>query len=70
VSLQWIKSSFSEEDGNNCIEVAATADHGIRFRESDEPAQIVSTDRARLRALLVGVKAGAFTTAMPPSAAT
>ncbi|WP_455351362.1 DUF397 domain-containing protein [Streptomyces sp. SYSU K217416] len=59
VELKWLKSSFSEASGNACVEVAATTD-GVALRESDAPAQAITTDRGALRALLAGVKAGAF----------
>jgi hypothetical protein len=55
--INWRKSSFSEEGGNNCVEVAA--DHNrIAIRESTRPKAIVTTDRRALRAFLLGVKSG------------
>lgn len=56
--LHWLKSSFSDEGGNNCVEIATHEDGGIALRESDSPAAIVSTNQAALRALVLGVKAG------------
>ncbi|WP_406086496.1 DUF397 domain-containing protein [Kitasatospora purpeofusca] len=38
----WQKSSFSG-DAENCVYLAATADGGIRIRESDEPDVVVTT---------------------------
>ncbi len=56
-TLHWLKSSFSGDGGNNCIEVAATQ-NGAALRESDSPAAVISTSQAALRALLLEVKAG------------
>ncbi|CAM5314886.1 hypothetical protein SALBM135S_06133 [Streptomyces alboniger] len=50
--LQWTKSSFSEASGNNCVEVAATGSAGIALRESESPADVITTDRAALEALI------------------
>ncbi|MFC9751786.1 DUF397 domain-containing protein [Streptomyces sp. NPDC056921] len=55
--LIWIKSSFSEASGNNCVEVAATDRDCIALRESDSPTVILSTNRAALHALVLGMKA-------------
>ncbi|MBT2396603.1 DUF397 domain-containing protein [Streptomyces sp. ISL-100] len=51
-AVYWQKSSFSGgADGNECVEVAA-ADGVIRLRESDEPSQVLSINRAGLTALI------------------
>jgi Domain of unknown function (DUF397) len=55
----WQRSSFCGGGGNNCVEIAATRG-GIALRESEDPARIVTTDRAALRALIISVKAGAL----------
>ncbi|MCX5211093.1 DUF397 domain-containing protein [Kitasatospora sp. NBC_00240] len=56
----WQKSSFSGNgDGTECIELAAT-DGRILLRESDDPAVVVTTTPAKLRAFILGVKAGEF----------
>lgn len=47
----WQKSSFSSA-GNNCLELAATPDHTIHLRESDDPTTVLTTTPTRLRALL------------------
>ncbi|WSF24405.1 DUF397 domain-containing protein [Streptomyces sp. NBC_01358] len=54
----WLKSSFSEASGNNCVEVASIEHDCIALRESDSPTVILSTHRAALHALVLGVKAG------------
>jgi hypothetical protein len=52
----WQKSSFSGGgDGNHCVEMAATAT-GLALRESDDPAAVLTSTPARLRALLAAVK--------------
>ncbi|WP_328493750.1 DUF397 domain-containing protein [Streptomyces sp. NBC_00414] len=53
--LNWVKSSFSDEGGNNCVEVAVTED-GAALRESDEPGRILALPREGLSALLVAIK--------------
>lgn len=58
--LTWRKSSFSGSDGEiQCVEVAHV-DGRILLRESDAPDTVVTTDRDKLRAFLLGVKAGEF----------
>jgi Domain of unknown function (DUF397) len=57
--MRWQKSSFSEGNGSQCIELARHAD-GIALRESDAPGVIVTSDRTSLRSLIVSVKTGAF----------
>ncbi|MDX3640401.1 DUF397 domain-containing protein [Streptomyces sp. MB09-02B] len=59
--LRWIKSSFSEEGGNNCVEIAAPGPEGIALRESESPARVLTTDRAALGALVRSVKAAQLT---------
>ncbi|MFF9775163.1 DUF397 domain-containing protein [Streptomyces sp. NPDC013978] len=55
--LCWLKSSFSGEGGNNCVEIAAPSPEGIALRESESPARVLTTDRAALGALVRSVKA-------------
>lgn len=58
--IHWQKSSFSSGgDEGQCIELAAIAD-GILLRESGDPDTIVNTSRDKLRAFLLGVRAGEF----------
>lgn len=58
---EWQRSSFCGGGGNNCIEVAAMEHNGIVVRESDRPAQILTTSQVALCALVRGVKSGRFT---------
>ncbi|WP_405684363.1 DUF397 domain-containing protein [Streptomyces sp. NBC_00057] len=55
--LHWQKSSFSDAGGNNCVEVAVAEGTDIAIRESESPERVVTTNRAALRALVLGVKA-------------
>lgn len=55
----WQKSSYSGT-GGNCIDVAAADDGTIKLRESDAPDVIVTTTPEKLRAFILGVKAGEF----------
>ncbi|MEU2179734.1 DUF397 domain-containing protein [Streptomyces thermolilacinus] len=57
--INWQKSSFSGGGGENCVELAQH-DGNIVMRESDDPATIITTSPEKLRAFLLGVKAGEF----------
>ncbi|WP_405617925.1 DUF397 domain-containing protein [Streptomyces sp. NBC_01511] len=54
----WQKSSFSQGAGE-CVEISATSGR-IFIRESDSPENIVTTNRKKLGALILGIKAGEF----------
>jgi hypothetical protein len=54
--MRWLKSSFSGDGGNNCVELAATGD-GVALRESDNPTEVLVTSRSALLSLIRGVKA-------------
>ncbi|MCC3768094.1 DUF397 domain-containing protein [Streptomyces sp. UNOC14_S4] len=54
--ITWQKSSFSG-DRDECVE-AAGLNGNILIRESDDPAIVVTTSRAKWRALTHAVKAG------------
>ncbi|MBD0690829.1 DUF397 domain-containing protein [Streptomyces sp. CBMA123] len=56
--LNWQKSSFSG-DKADCVEIASDGDL-VYIRESDDPAQVVTTTRAKLNAWINGAKAGEF----------
>ncbi|KUO17839.1 hypothetical protein AQJ91_28345 [Streptomyces dysideae] len=55
--LCWLKSSFSGEGGNNCVEIAPASPEGIALRESESPIRVLTTDRAVFGALVRSVKA-------------
>ncbi|MFE9682378.1 DUF397 domain-containing protein [Streptomyces sp. NPDC006285] len=50
--MRWRKSSFSGDGGNNCVEIAAIGPESVALRESDNPADVLTTDRAALGALV------------------
>lgn len=59
-AITWQKSSYSGADNNqSCIELASVGGL-IRMRESDDPDVIVTTSVEKLRAFVLGVKAGEF----------
>ncbi|MEV6422944.1 DUF397 domain-containing protein [Streptomyces sp. NPDC051662] len=58
-ALNWQKSSFSGE-ANGCVNVAVSDDGSIKLHESDKPDVIVTTTPEKLRAFILGVKAGEF----------
>ncbi|MCP9945041.1 DUF397 domain-containing protein [Streptomyces somaliensis] len=57
--INWQKSSFSGGGGEDCVEVAQH-DGDIMMRESDDPGTVITTSREKLRAFILGVKAGEF----------
>ncbi|MQS13667.1 DUF397 domain-containing protein [Streptomyces kaniharaensis] len=60
-NFSWQKSSYSNAEGaNNCLELAAGTDDLRHLRESDDPDVIVTTTTAKLRAFILGAKAGEF----------
>jgi hypothetical protein len=58
-TYDWQKSSYSNE-GANCLYVAAADNSTVKLRESDAPDAIVTTTPAKLRAFILGIKAGEF----------
>ncbi|GAB3116242.1 hypothetical protein GCM10027160_24800 [Streptomyces calidiresistens] len=54
---RWVKSSFSGDGGNNCLEVAA-APGGVAVRESEVPGRVVVADPAAFAGLLAAVRSG------------
>jgi hypothetical protein len=65
--LTWQKSSFSGDENNSCLYVAAAPDGTLRLRESDAPDEILATTPARLGHLIRAVRAGH--SPLPPHAA-
>lgn len=53
---QWLKSSFSEASGNNCVEIASSGDQ-VALRESEDLSRVITTGSHAFRGLLVGIKA-------------
>lgn len=59
--LAWHKSSFSDQDGNECVEVADLADGGRFVRDSKNPAGgTLSFTAGEWSAFVQGVRAGEF----------
>ncbi|MGV9848238.1 DUF397 domain-containing protein [Streptomyces endocoffeicus] len=57
---KWRKSSFSGNgEDNHCVELLPV-DGEIQLRESDAPADILTTTPGRLRTFIRAVKAGAL----------
>ncbi|MER6999143.1 DUF397 domain-containing protein [Streptomyces sp. NPDC000410] len=57
--IRWQKSSYSTDAAGNCVELGSV-DGAIKMRESDDPEVIVTTSPEKLRAFILGVKAGEF----------
>ena len=56
--MMWRKSSYSSDQGDNCVEVA-TLPNGTAVRDSKDPADpILRFSADAWRAFLNGVKAG------------
>jgi hypothetical protein len=60
-ALKWIKSSYSEASGNNCVEVAPVRT-GIAVRDSKRPANVIVTGRASFGALIESLRSGSLGT--------
>ncbi|MFJ9032515.1 DUF397 domain-containing protein [Streptomyces sp. NPDC102274] len=56
----WQRSSFCSGGGNNCVEVAANDTDLVALRDSKQPESTMATNRAAFRALVRGIKSGAF----------
>ncbi|MEU9276533.1 DUF397 domain-containing protein [Streptomyces sp. NPDC048341] len=58
--LEWVKSSYSGNNGN-CVEVAALPGGGRALRDSKDPSGPVLTfTRAEFRAFIAGARDGEF----------
>ncbi|WP_030749533.1 DUF397 domain-containing protein [Streptomyces sp. NRRL F-5135] len=58
--LCWVKSSFSGDGGNNCLEVALSGTGRVALRDSTRPDRTVTTPSTAFRALVRGLKSEAF----------
>ncbi|MFD0309259.1 DUF397 domain-containing protein [Streptomyces sp. NPDC127119] len=56
--LTWQKSSYSSDESNDCLYLAATPDGVLRLRESDTPDETIATTPTGLGHLIRAVKAG------------
>ncbi|MEE1938661.1 DUF397 domain-containing protein [Streptomyces sp. TRM 70361] len=55
--LVWIKSSFSEAGGNNCVEIAVDGEN-IAIRDSTAPGIHITVGRAAFGSFMTTTKAG------------
>ncbi|MEU8778964.1 DUF397 domain-containing protein [Streptomyces sp. NPDC048606] len=51
----WVKSSYSEDGGNNCVEIAVIPD-GIAIRDSVRPEHVIRLHASAFVALLLSVQ--------------
>ncbi|MFJ6693789.1 DUF397 domain-containing protein [Streptomyces sp. NPDC091294] len=58
----WYKSSYSEEGGNNCVEIADLGDRCIGIRHSVRPALNFSIERATFASFVAAIRSGVFRT--------
>ncbi|MFJ5119265.1 DUF397 domain-containing protein [Kitasatospora sp. NPDC088548] len=59
--LNWQKPSYSNaEGGSTCLELSTGAGDARHLRESDDPDTVITTNTAKLRAFVLGAKAGEF----------
>ncbi|MFI9236244.1 DUF397 domain-containing protein [Streptomyces sp. NPDC053079] len=56
--LEWRKSSRCTGGDGECVEVSTSPGGLIRLRESDRPADVLTTTPSALATLLTGIKAG------------
>ncbi|OPF78126.1 DUF397 domain-containing protein [Streptomyces antioxidans] len=56
----WRKSSYSDQNESNCVELAQRAPTAILLRESDEPQTVIATTPDALQALTRAARAGRF----------
>ncbi|MFE9883600.1 DUF397 domain-containing protein [Streptomyces scopuliridis] len=57
---KWLKSSYSEASGNNCVEVAVEGQHFVALRDSTRPGHTVVTNRTAFRMLVRGLASKGF----------
>ncbi|MEV7868179.1 DUF397 domain-containing protein [Streptomyces sp. NPDC088124] len=58
--LRWVKSSFSGDGGNNCVEIAVTGPNTVALRDSTRPTRITTMGQAAFQTLISAVRAGRF----------
>jgi len=58
---QWLKSSYSDSGGNNCVEVAPVR-AGVALRDSKRPAHVIVTGRASFDALVESLRSDSLGT--------
>ncbi|MFJ8001481.1 DUF397 domain-containing protein [Streptomyces sp. NPDC096310] len=63
---KWLKSSFSEASGNNCVEISVPEPDRVALRDSTRPGVITTTDLAAFRTLISALRAEQRTPLGPP----
>ncbi|MFH9425301.1 DUF397 domain-containing protein [Streptomyces sp. NPDC017529] len=58
--LVWRKSSYSAHPQDDCVEVAASPDGPVLYRESDRPGEVAHATRHAWAAFLRAVKSSAY----------
>lgn len=60
-TLTWVKSSFSNQNGNECVEVADPADGSRLVRDSKDPSgPRLAFTAGEWDAFVKGIRAGEF----------
>lgn len=60
-NLKWFKSTRSEPQTNDCVELAGGEGGAVHVRDSKDPAgAVLSFTQSEFRAFLGGAKAGEF----------
>ncbi|WP_243740944.1 DUF397 domain-containing protein [Streptomyces sp. 8K308] len=58
--LEWIQAPVEDGSDEHCFEVAAGEGDLIHIRQTDDPAKIVTTTRAKWHAFVLGVQNNEF----------
>lgn len=59
--VAWVRSTYSNATGGNCVEVAALPDGGAAMRNSRDPqGPVLVYTRAEIAAFVAGAKEGEF----------
>ncbi|MFI1733088.1 DUF397 domain-containing protein [Streptomyces acidicola] len=54
--ISWQKSSFSSDESNNCLYLAASPNGTVRLRESATPAEVITTTPTPLEHFIRALK--------------
>jgi predicted secreted Zn-dependent protease len=58
--LEWVRATDDPDPAAECIEIAAGEGDLVHLRQSDDPANVVTTTQAKWDAFVLGVRAGEF----------
>ncbi|WP_078897067.1 DUF397 domain-containing protein [Streptomyces rimosus] len=59
-SPEWRKSSYSSNNGGNCVEVANPLSGDVPIRDSKKPGSVTAVSRVAWDEFIEAVKAGHF----------